>query len=174
MKNYLISVITVAICASLAGYMTTENDKGGSGIGKELRILGAVCILLSIVLPLSPVLSSIGSISDKLESALEVLKFKSIEATDEEKYEKIFNSQLIDISIDEAESAIEELITQRFNISNEDCFIEIMLNESSDGELNFEKITVTLRDQAVWKDPYAIEEYIEDVIGCECNVRSSN
>lgn len=174
MKNYLISVITVAICASLAGYMTVDNDKGGNGISKDLRMLSSICILLAVILPLSPLISNIGDISAKLESTLEILKFKTIEGADKEKYEKIFNSQLLDISVSEAENTVRDLIVQKFNISDEDCFIEITLNGNSDREQYFEKITVTLRGQAIWNDPYAIEEYIESTIGCECDVRSSN
>lgn len=175
MKNYLISVVTVALCSSLAGYMAVERD--GGGIGKDLRMLGAICIILSIILPLSPVLSDIGDISDKLESMLEILRFGNAEMSESEaseEYEKIFNSQLIKSSVNEVQNSLKDLISQKFSIEKEDCHVEIVLGDGEDGEIYTENVIITLKGQAVWKDPYAIEEYITSLIKCNCIVRSSN
>lgn len=172
MKSYLISVVTVALCSSLAVYMAAEKD--GGGIGKDLRMLGALCVILSIILPLSPVLSDIGNIGDKLESMLEILKFGSTEVTDSEEYAKIFNSQLIKSSVSEAQSTLKDLISQKFSIDKDDCSIEIVLRDGAEVEIYPEKIIITLKGQAVWKDPYAIEEYLKGIVECDCIVRSSN
>lgn len=172
MKNYLISVITVAICSSLVGYIVTEDD--GGGIGKNLRMVGAICLILAIVLPLSPVLGDIGNISDKLESALEILKFGGTDMSDTEEYAKLFNYQLINSSISEAQNILNDLICQKFSIEKDDCYVEISVSNGSKEDISIEKVIVTLKDQALWKDPYAIEEYIRNMLECDCIVRSSN
>lgn len=175
MKNYLISVVTVALCSSLAGYMAVERESGG--IGKDMRMLGAICIILSIILPLSPILSDIGNISDKLESMLEILRFGNAEiggSEESKEYEKIFNFQLIKSSVTEVQNSLKDLISQKFSIDKDNCHVEIVLGDGEDGEIFMKNVIITLKGQAVWKDPYEIEEYIKSIVKCNCIVRSSN
>ena len=110
MKNYLLTIILVSICISIADIISPLEK----GINKYTKTIGVLIILCVIISPISKVIQNIDeSFFDKLLDDL------SINDDDtQNKYEDILISYLNNFSISEINAQIKNILNQEFTIPN--------------------------------------------------------
>ena len=74
---------------------------------------------------------------------------------------------LTDICERELEKRLEDLICEKFSIGADDIEITVEAHEEN-GTLTLDRVAVGLYRAAVLKDPYEIEEYVSELVGCAC------
>ena len=161
MKNYLLTIILVSICISIADIISHLEK----GINKYTKTIGVLIILCVIISPISKVIQNIDeSFFDKLRDDL------SINDDDtQNKYEDILISYLNNFSISEINAQIKNILNQEFTIPNEECEI-IIISEQNGEKLSISKIQILLTGKSVFKNPYIIENYFSNLLKCDCVV----
>lgn len=169
MKDYIISVIIVSVCSGFATRIIPENSN--SGTGKSIKFLCMLCVVSTLILPLAPALKNYSSIKSLVDSFLSVLDFE-YDSTSED-YENMFNQSLNNVTTECVEDSVKKLLNEKFNISFDNMSVKAEIFAHKDGKYYISQITVILSDNAVWKNPYRIEELIKSTYGCDCIVKSS-
>lgn len=169
MKNYIISVIIVSVCSSIAMRIIPENDK--SGTGKGVKLLCMLCVICTLIVPLLPFIKNYSSVKIWIDDLL--LSFELKTDIDDSDYNKMFDQSLNNVTISCVEDSVKSFLNERFSISTDNVSVEAEVISDDDGKRTLSSVNVTLYGDAVWKNPYRIEEEIERNYGCECVVRSS-
>ena len=130
-------------------------------LSKFVRLLSSLALLCTIALPAvdffrpDNIDELFGSLTEGIEDDLGA----------EDKYYDI----LTELGCDELEARLTELVCEKFGIAEGDIEIGIEAEES-DGSFCPRRVTVGLFGAAVLKDPYEIEEFIEPLLACDCDV----
>ena len=161
MKNYLLTIILVSICISIADIISPLEK----GINKYTKTIGVLIILCVIISPISKVIQNIDeSFFDKLRDDI------SINDDDtQNKYEDILISYLNNFSISEINAQIKNILNQEFTIPNEECEV-IIISDQAGEKLSISKIQILLSGKSVFKNPYEIENYFSNLLKCDCIV----
>lgn len=161
MKNYLLTIILVSICISLAEIISPSEK----GINKYTKAIGVLIILSVIISPISKVITSIDeSFFDKIRDNLSI--------NDDEyqnKYEDILINYLNNFSISEVNAQIKNILDQEFTIPNTECEV-VIITEQTGEKLSISKIQILLLGKSVFKNPYEIENYFSNLLKCDCIV----
>ena len=81
----------------------------------------------------------------------------------EEKYYGV----LTDIGERELEKRLHDLLCEKFSLNGDDIEITVEAHEEN-GTLTLDRVAVGLYRAAAFKDPYEIEEYVSELVGCAC------
>ena len=154
MKEYFMTLMSVALLNGILHMISPEGD-----IKKYVRLLGALCLLCAMTVPLfSALAEGEGSLNFLTEFG---------QSTEQSNYDEIYQNSLLNGNKTETEKNIKTRMIQELSIeaSTFDVSAEIVLkNEKTD----LESVTVTLRDSAIFADPRQIIEWINGVYGCSC------
>ncbi len=156
MNGYLSSVIGVALCVGLL----EELLPGESQSRAYIRLLTALCILAVMIAPLGRFLSSLPSLFEELELREEVVVG--------DPYGEIVKGTVEEAVREGLVAAVKQELAARFSVNSERAEVGILFHEG--GEAIPSRIIITLYGKDIFKDPYKIEEYFGDMIGCECLV----
>ncbi|MBQ8408789.1 MAG: hypothetical protein IJY39_07995 [Clostridia bacterium] len=157
MKEYIITVITVGLVGSVITTLTPEGE--GGGIGRTVRFaVGLVLIAVCI----SPILSMIQGLK---ELDLQNLIPRTESVTPE--YESIFEGNFLSAELEQTESGIARMLSERFDIAEDEIRVSVSVTEEADGGRRLKRIFVTLYGSAIWKDTGAMEGYLQELFGCE-------
>lgn len=159
MKTYLLSLLAAALALAVIGILFPSGD--GGGISKHLKFAAALvwlCILIS------PILSSVRNLQ-AWWNGLFTLSFSKEDAKGE--YDDRFDELLENASTDYFCDMLIKTLETEFGITpgNIDCRV---VWDTVDGNLSPKKITLLLSGKAIWKSPYELEEFVTNLVGCEC------
>lgn len=154
MKEYFMTLMSVALLNGILHMISPEGD-----IKKYVRLLGALCLLCAMTVPLfSALAEGEGSLNFLTEFG---------QGTEQSNYDEIYQNSLLNGNKTETEKNIKTRMIQELSMeaSTFDVSAEIVLkNEKTD----LESVTVTLRDSAIFADPRQIIEWINGVYECSC------
>ena len=161
MKNYLIIIITVSICIGIYNVISPKFN----GFEKYSKMIGIIVVLLVIISPVKDFLSMFD------EDSLENIKDSLIEEGNNNgnKYDEIFHDYLSLFSVDELKVEIKNILKDNFEIPNNECDVSIS-TEYINGQLSLSHIQILLSGKSIFKNPYTIEEYFINLLGCTCSV----
>lgn len=161
MKQYLLSVIIISIAIGLTEVMVSDMH----GMKGYIRTIGLLCVLVVALSPLAQALSDIN------DSFFENIKNSITDGADmsDEDYSEMLNEYLKSFSQNSYKSEIKRLLNEKFDISEEESFVELEL-ELSDDTMSVTEIRILLTGSAIFKNPYDIEDYFKNLAGCECQV----
>ena len=159
MKDYLLTLIAAALIAALVGILSPDGERGG--IAKHLKLLTALFLICVLISPLCGILTDLKSLMDG------TLSIPNLTPDTEDDYR-----QQMDAALDAAtESYFTDMLTQtlesQFSIAKGD--IDCRVDWTRDGDqITPRRVTVILSGKAIWKDPKPIEEFVSELLGCEC------
>lgn len=159
MKEYLLTLVAAALIAALIGILSPDGERGG--IAKHLKLLTSLFLICVLISPLHSVLTGL---KDLANGNLSLPNF----GTDTEDDYR----QQMDEALDGAtESYFSDMLTQtlesQFSIATGDvaCRVEWVREGETHKPL---RVTVILSGKAIWKDPKPIEDFVSELLGCEC------
>ena len=85
----------------------------------------------------------------------------------ETEYERILDGEIADTVRDTLRDALKSELVTRFGVKN--CEVGLSLVRVQ-GELRVSRAVITLMGADIFKDPYVIENYFSDLLGCQCVV----
>ncbi len=158
MKEYLISIVAASLIAALLGILAPEGS--GKGLSKHVRLLSALFLLCVLITPLKYISETVRDLING-NITWEAPPTDSKEDYDEE-------------------------LKQSFNASSKVYFAQLLLNRletefkiptgevrcsiqwENEEETRPLRISIILSGSSVWRDPKPIENYVEELLGCEC------
>ena len=164
MKAYLMTVIWAAVAGTLAELV--GDDEGGGA--KLLRLLTGLMILSVVISPLRGLLQTgPDALFDRLRGAYEDARAASAEAG--ETYAARTLEFIRETGETGAADAVAELVEGQFSLPAECCRAEVELT-GEEGVFSLSAVRVILSGKGVLTDPYAVETYLEDMLGCVAEV----
>jgi hypothetical protein len=154
-REYIFSVIGAALIVTAVSLFLPEG-----GISKYVRLLASFCALCTIVSP-----------AFGLASGLDIFSLVDLITEDDSAMldaEKKYYDILTELQKEELEIALSELVCEKFGIKKDDIKINVDAREK-DGVFCAERVRVGLFFGAVIKNPYDIENYVESLVGCDCD-----
>lgn len=161
MKEFLHSIIIAAIAISLFNQLLPI----GRGFEKYARFVG---MLVLATLVLSPVINMIKGF-DK-DFFIDIRDdIADIENGGNNEYSELLNGYLTEYSTEQFKLGIKEILLNNYGIPEEEC--EILIDTKIDsGQLRVDKMQILLSGRSIFKNPYEIECYFTELVGCECSV----
>ncbi len=162
MKEYLSSIIIISIAICIFELLAPNNEN----FIKYIRLIGALCIICVIISPLNLIQENLAN------NFLDDLKDKLTENSKEDlgdEYTNILNEYLNNHSIEAYNNQIKELLTNNFDIPNNECEVNTYTNFTNE-KLTITEIQILLRGNSIFKNPYEIEEFITKICGVKCKV----
>ena len=161
MKEFLHSIIIVAITISLFNQLLPV----GRGFEKYARFVG---MLVLATLVLSPVINMIKGFDEDFFIDIRD-DIADIENGGNNEYSELLNGYLTEYSTEQFKLGIKEILLNNYGIPEEEC--EILIDTKIDsGQLRVDKMQILLSGISIFKNPYEIEYYFTELVGCECSV----
>ncbi len=158
MREYLLCLVGAAIAVGAVTALMPEGE--GGGLRRHVGFVGALCVLAILISPLGELLNLLGGLSFE--------GWGDVNET-EAKYEQIYAEYLQSASAENVSDSVVTVLCDRFDISPEQCRVRVKVT-SRDGRAMAKQVTVILSGGALFRDPYEIEGFISDLLGCECTV----
>ena len=153
MREYAISFIMVSLLCAVVSVLSPEG-KMKKSVSFSLSLV-LICVL---IFPLFGALGDIENISQDFFGEIDISDSGEIVNSD---FERETEVAICD--------GLVNALSDKFGISKDnikvDCGIRII-----GSDLIFENVEITLFGRAVFSDINKIEDYIEDSLGCECEV----
>lgn len=159
MREYLLSVVAAAIAVGAVTALVPEGE--GGGLRRHVSFVGALCVLAILISPVGELMSFLSDLSFH--------GFGVAGDSTKSEYEEIHAEYLQYASAENLSDSVAEVLCDRFGIPSEQCRVRVRVG-SRDGRAVAEQVTVILSGGALLRDPYEIEGFISDLLGCECVV----
>ena len=159
MKAYFLSLIAAAMIAALVGILTPGGEKGG--IAKHVKLLTSLFLVCVLISPLKETLVGLRA---WLDGGLEL---PNLENPEEDSYKQQMDEALQGASTAYFTQMLTQMLEQRFSIATGEVRCSVQW-QSENGSLSPVRVTVILSGKAIWRDPEAIERFVEELLGCEC------
>lgn len=159
MREYLLSVVAAAIAVGAVTALMPEGE--GGGLRRHVSFVGALCVLAILISPVGELMGFLGDLSFR--------SFGTVEDGTKSEYEEIYAEYLQYASAENLSDSVAAMLCDRFDIPPEQCRVRVRVG-SRDGRAAAEQVTVILSGSALLRDPYEIEGFISDLLGCECVV----
>ena len=154
MKEYLITLMTVAIICGIISTLSPKED-----IGKYVSLICGICALGVMVAPVSEFLDGADGVDLMLQNGFVI--------NSEEDYEKMFEESIVSTGVDQAEKTIKNNLCELFDSDTEAIDVELAVEKGKDS-LKIKKVTVKEFPEGITVDVKRIIEYIEENLGCTC------
>ncbi len=159
MKDYLLTLIAASLVAVLVGILSPDGERGG--IAKHMKLLTSlflVCVLIS------PLQSGIEGLQRLMRGELSL---PELNGSEQEDYPDMMEGALNDASVNYFCDMLTVTIEKQFGIEAGE--VRCLVAWEQEGEtLTPTRVTVVLSGKAIWKDPHAIEEFVTELLGCDC------
>lgn len=159
MREYLLSVVAAAIAVGAVTALIPEGE--GGGLRRHVSFVGALCVLAILISPVGELMGFLGDLSFR--------GFGTVGDGTKSEYEEIYAEYLQYASAENLSDSVAAMLCDRFDIPPEQCRVRVRVG-SRDGRAAAEQVTVILSGSALLCDPYEIEGFISDMLGCECVV----
>jgi hypothetical protein len=159
MREYLMSLIIAALLVGLLGALVPEGE--GGGLRRYVTFIGCLCVLILLI---SPVTHMLGFMSELSDGDIDI----SFDTQDGQ-YEQQFKQYITSLGEDSITAELTRVICEKFDISEQECHVKIDTYDAN-GEMAIGRVTVILSGKAIFRDPYEIEQYVNELLGCECTV----
>ncbi len=158
MQGYLVTLIGISILISVIGMITPLKEK------KYTRLVCTLCLLCVILKPLPeilgselfPILSSDGLFEDS-------------GGEEESFYQEIYNNTVRGASAQRISEGLEVMMAKDLSLPVDAFEVRVDVDDSG-GYVNVIKTTVLIKEGAVAKDPHKIVAYLEEILGCKCEI----
>lgn len=160
MKTYLITLVSASLFATLVGILSPSGDKGG--ISKHMKLLTSLFLVCVLISPLQDAIKGLHTI---LDGSAELPWLE--ESQDENLYEQEMNEALEGASTSYFTQMLTQMLETQFAIATGDVRCQVQWKTENE-TLTPVRVTVILSGRAIWKDPQKIENFVSELLGCEC------
>lgn len=161
MKNYLLSVIAVAIFGGVGCSICPGGE--GKTLRTSVTLITSLLMILSVIKPIVIFINS--GEKYNIERIIE-----GVTTYEGSKYDAIWKQTLNGTTTEAYNSYISELICEKFDINLNNFSVETKLESAEDG-VRPAQVSIKLFGMGLFKNPRAIEGEIETRLDCECIVR---
>lgn len=162
MKEYVLTLISSALVCALVSMIAPEGK-----LGKYVTFAGTLCILCVSV---SPIYSFISGISGADGKDLADFIFGEYEmGEDNEAFLDVYEENLMDMGAANMSQGLKNMLCRDMKIDGAHIEVYVELFETEDRFLP-KKVSVVLYKSAVLLDPRQISEYVNSLLGCECEI----
>ena len=158
-KEYFSSVLSAFFAAGLFGMLIPEK----SATGQCVRYLIALCVVVSILLPLRPALDYLISLCYDREGLESIIDSNFAEYWDSTN--KLILEQNNEIICD----AIKNELKEKMSIPPHECDV-VLETKTESGEIRISKVNVILCGYSMWKDANEIKSLVYSLTGADCEV----
>lgn len=144
MSAYIYGVICASLAVGAVEMLVPENTK----TRPYLKLIFGLALLVVIVKPLGRLATELPNLEDKIFT----------EEFDVGKYDEIADEQLAE----SYKTGLEKAIAEEFGLSNFE--VGVIIGE----DRRPQRVVIALNGNDVLKNPYKIEEYVEENLKCEC------
>lgn len=162
MKQYLMSLFVLALCCAVVELLSPEGE--GGGIARHIRLLVGLCLLCVAIAPLTAYVAQGISPLEALEGAVDEWLDKSEHSGEDFEARWEEQSEALDLTV--AAETVAEMIEEHFSLAAADCRVSL----TTDGQGELVEVRVALTGRAIWTDARAIQEMIDELLGCGCTV----
>ena len=154
MREYLFSVIGASFAASLIMLILPDRAKGK----KQLGVIISLSLICTVTSPLAGLsLDGLGDIISSLTDGADVSDA-----------EGIYYAQLTKLGCEELEGLLTERISNAFSLSPDHIDVTVEAEER-EGQFVPVRVAVGLYGMAIFTDPYALEDFVSSLVGCDCD-----
>lgn len=153
MRGYILSIICISVIGSMISMLSPDGD--GGGISKHIKLIFGLSVVLVCINPINEMVNYINELD--FNSIIEQPESES------EKYNEIFDGAYESAEIDNLKKGIKQILSDRFDIDSSECKVSLSLTENR----TLWRVVITLYGSAVWKNTNEIEDYLENLLGCE-------
>ena len=164
MKGYVMMLIGTVLICSVALMIIPEGK-----IGKYVRLAGALCVLCVSISPLSSFIEALSGIDGN--SLPDIIFGEGVlgDGEGELSPSDVYEENLMSASSENISLALRSMICREIKVDAENIEVYVELIEGEEEYLP-QKVSVVLYGSAVLTDPHLIEEYIDTLLGCECEI----
>lgn len=160
MKMYIYTILSISVIAGIVKALVSSFD---TGIKRHLNYLIGLICAIAILSPLVAMVSDITKAQQKIEGF-----FNDI--VSEEKINSS-NQIIINTGAEKIADGIKSTVANKFNLNEKEIFVEVKIDDENINSLKILYINVYLGGKASWSNAEKIQEYLEDLIGCEIHVK---
>ena len=162
MKEYVLTLIGAVLVCSLVSMIAPEGK-----LGKYVTFAGALCILCIAV---SPVYSFVSGISGTDHTDIAEFIFGEYNSDEEnEVFLDVYEDNLLEVGAENMSGALKIMLCRDMKLDAEHIEVYVELVEGEDKFL-VSGVSVVLYDAAIFCDPEELSEYIDSLLGCECEI----
>lgn len=158
MRQYVMNVVGVAILAGVVDQLLSEKGK----LRGQVRLLCGLCLLLVMIAPIGRALAALPNLFEDGMAAIENAESEAGE------YDKILEGTVKEAVRQELASALTQKLAKEFGVNAETVRVGISFENGE--PLRLKRVLVTLTGKDIFRNPYAIEESLSSLLGCECVV----
>ncbi len=156
MKEYITGIV-IAACAS-GIIICISPDSGRSGIGKYVRYIAALAVLVVICSPLKGMISDFGNFMANTDGISN--------STDTDGYDyNASNLLMVDSSAAGISKLMSEKISQKFCTSADNVRVKLSINYGKITEVKITDAEILLYADAAYLDSSAVAEFIQSEFG---------
>jgi hypothetical protein len=162
MSNYINSVITVSLVASIACAIAPE----GKGIGRYIKFVTALMTLLVIIAPLSLLIGNKASHNAPGDGSDTL--FTPSETTNEDTTD--YREAIVAAAVDKMKETVISVLATRYDVRIGDVSVELEYDASDYSNIIVTHIYVTLTGYSSWIDAEDAADYIGDLFACPVTI----
>ncbi len=162
MKAYFGTLIAASLAAALVGILCPEGERGG--IGKHMRLLISLFLVVVIASPLSQALQWL---ADAVDGGIVL---PEMQAPLPEDYQGKLDSALDAAGEVYFAQMLIQCLEAELGIGTGDVRCEVSWQTDDSGKTSPARVTVVLSGKAIWQDPHVIEEFVTALLACPCQV----
>ncbi len=157
MKEYLWQLIAFSVLCGICTRICPGGE--GGGYGRQIRLLGGVCMLLLVLSPIKQLAQGGVDIAQAVRDY-----FSSLEEMQGPQQGEGAYTQM-DANL--AAYAIRQGLCEAFALASEEVTVGVRLDDAAK---QIETVSVGLSGQAIWQDSHAMEEWVQKNIGCQAEI----
>ena len=158
MTEYLLTLIGISTLISVIGMIAPQKSK------KYTRLVCALCLVCVILRPLPSIFDT------ELFSVLDLEDIENGDAdSSKEFYAEIYNNTIRDASTEKISNGLKDIMVKDLELPYGEFEVSVDIDDSN-GNIVVKQTTVILRSGAVSRDPHAIVSYLEEMLGCKCEI----
>ena len=162
MTQYLMGLFVLGLCCAAVELLAPAGE--GGTIGRHIKLMSALCLLCTLIAPVTTLLRDSAGIQDQLQDW--VSQWADEQQTTQD-FENRWQTESEQLDVAYAEQLIAEMLRDNFAIAASDLGVEIILTPSRDA---IDELRVALTGRAIWIDTHKMEAYIHDTFGCDATI----
>lgn len=156
MGTYIISLLSAALAVAVIGVLTPDGS-----VSKHLRLLSSLFLVCVLTVPISKAVKSLRALANG------DFHLSEFEETVESDLREQLQSSMDESSKSYFLESLSQMLATEFSISAGDVRCVAKWSEK-DGEIYPQQITVLLSGSGIWKDPAKIEQFVSELLDCDC------
>ena len=159
MKGFSFTILTASLVGGIINSLVSKNSK----LKKYVLFIVTLVCTLSIISPISAVLTNVSDFKKSVEDFFE--------STIIQNKINLSNEIIIKESKERIESGIKDLLIQKYKFDENEVSVEIILDKKQIDNIKIEKIYVYISGKASWSNADEIKKYLENTVGSEFIVK---